>query len=250
MQQIDYSLGKCLNWGVSLRHLSLVSTTWKRGTCSKAIQHLLIGLVEVVPVVGQIVSLAERYLVRKLSKNNIDVLQNTKQFKKSQISTINRMTKEVLPTVKVGSMQPQVVKSAWGNIELLLNGQKQSYKDVVILPAKGQRARAMEWNWKAVNPGMSHRPGVRKEDIQYWMESVMQGETLPDAVILTRGRGHGGQLDNSGDGVLEIDNSTEPYLKAMGIQEIYMLKTEPALTKYKELCDQGKRVAAFIHTTC
>lgn len=32
--------------------------------------------------------------------------------------------------------------------------------------------------------------------------------------------------------------------------EVYILKTAPALEKYKELIEKGKRVAALIHTTC
>lgn len=232
---MNYSLQKCLNWGVSYQHLSLVSKSWQKRTYGKAIQHLLVGLVEAIPVVGQIISLAECCFVKMLMGVVLD-----KNILSSSVQA------------KILSMQPQVVESAWGKIVLFWNGQRTQYKDVVILPSKGKQGRFMEWNWGRLDPKMRHSPGIRMADIQHWMEVPMQGEILPDAVILTRGRGHGGGLDNSGEGVLEIDPGTKPYLIKNGIKEeqIYILKTEPALQKYKELCEQGKRVVAFIHTTC
>ena len=94
---------------------------------------------------------------------------------------------------------------------------------------------------------MHHHPGIRKSDADHYVFSHL----VPDVLILSQGRGHGGGLNNPGPGVLEIEPGLESYLKAKGVKELHILKTAAAIKKYEELTAQGnKTVAALLHTTC
>lgn len=152
--------------------------------------------------------------------------------------------------------QPKIIADAWGTILLEVNGKETAFNDVVILPSDtaGNQV-ALEWNWKwennehGQNSGMSHKPGIRIKDIEHYILSRPDIEK-PDVIILSQGRGHGGQRENPGPGILEVQPDVQEYLRKMGI-EVHILKTEPALEKYQQLILEGKkRVAALIHTTC
>lgn len=154
------------------------------------------------------------------------------------------------------NFQPKVISDAWGTITLAVNGKEATYKDVVILPSdsKGNQV-ALEWNWKWEKDdkdqsyGMSHQPGIRIKDVEHYILSH-PGSVKPDVIILSQGRGHGGQRENPGPGILAVESDVQEYLTGKGI-EVHILKTGPALEKYQQLIAEGKkRVAALIHTTC
>jgi len=160
--------------------------------------------------------------------------------------------------------QAEIISDEWGKIVIKVNGVEQTFKDAIILPSDGQQI-AKEWNWKwdknstPGETGMSHSPGIRLKDIQQF---ILSKPIQPDVIILSLGRGHGGQRDNSGPGVLKISPLLQSFFKPNGIgsfkfgqngktYELYTLKTAAAIAKYNEIRDQGnKRVAALIHTTC
>jgi hypothetical protein len=152
--------------------------------------------------------------------------------------------------------QPILISDDWGEIILEVNGEEKKFKDVVILPSDiaGQQI-ALEWNWRwqtneqGQSVGMSHQPGIRIIDIEHYILSREDIEK-PDVIILSQGRGHGGQRENLGPGILQVETDVESYLIEKGF-EVYILKTAAALEKYQQLVREGKkRVAALIHTSC
>lgn len=361
------SFKNCLGWGVSKQHFACVSHARQELAYGRCFMHLVLGFVERIPVVGQIVSLVERCFVHFLSHPSI----HRDQTKIENEATFNHMHSKLKKLEEVGSTrkfvyltqsaiekqggicltpcegvryvgiaavkqnsmyvlhicpgggygefsedyfskwmptaiqnmckrnidpsgfvidgrhprstldnfkawqnkincshlitkpkdsqgviatQPIVQASRWGEIDLLVNGKIENFKhDVVILPSSREGNNGvMKWNWNEVlvtGESMHHKPGVRREDIDHWIVEKGAGEALPDIVILTEGRGHGGQLNSSGPGILQIQKSATERLKELSIPVIVM-KTEPAIAKYNELCNQGKRVAALIHLTC
>jgi len=143
----------------------------------------------------------------------------------------------------ITNQQPRIVNDGWGKISVFSNGRKQEFKDVVILPRS-----AMEWKWDWQTPSMSHCPGIRIVDLDHY---ILASPIMPDVVILSCGRGHGGRRDNSGPGILEVDSSLISYLQSKGVSEVFILKTAAAIDQYQKLCAFGnKKIAALIHTTC
>lgn len=140
---------------------------------------------------------------------------------------------------------PQILSNAWGSIQLACEGALQIFKDVAIL---GMSARNWEWAWDG--NAMHHHPGIRIRDIDHYFFSRI-GIEKPDVVILSTGRGHGGQLDNPGPGILEVASDVEAYIRSKGIGEVHILKTAAAIQKYNAVrAEGGKRIFALIHTTC
>lgn len=157
--------------------------------------------------------------------------------------------KKLSPLGKAEPMgPPEIISDDWGAITLKINGLSKNFKDVIILPSDDQQ-HAEEWNWKwdKEHP-MRHHPGVRIKDVEHL---IFSKAPKPDVIILSQGRGHGGKRTNPGPGILEITPDVEKYINSQGISEVYMLKTDVAIEKYKEMRNQGqKRIAALIHTTC
>lgn len=148
------------------------------------------------------------------------------------------------------TLQPDIVSDEWGEIILEFNGIEKKFRDVVILPSQ----EPVKWHWKWQKDGknrsvgMSHVPGIRIVDVEHYILSQL--EEQPDVIILSKGRGHGGQRNNPGPGILQIEPGVKEYLQEKGI-EVYILKTAEAIEKYQQLRLEGsKRIAAMIHTTC
>lgn len=144
--------------------------------------------------------------------------------------------------IKMDPIQPKIIANGWGEIDISTSGKIERFKDVVLLPTV-----AKEWNWGWKSDPMHHHPGIRKSDIDQYIFSSL----IPDVLILSQGRGHGGGLDNPGPGILEIEAGLQTYLKQKGVKEIHILKTAAAIQKYADLSALGtKSIAAMIHTTC
>jgi hypothetical protein len=128
---------------------------------------------------------------------------------------------------------PSIDGDGWGEIFVKSEGKRIQFRDVVLLPE-----RALPWDWKwSGDGGMDHSPGVRENDLDHY---ILSCAPLPHTVILSTGR----------SGVLQVDPKRKQYLLSRGIKEVYILETAEAIEKYRELCAQGLRVAALIHTTC
>mgnify|MGYP003442949716 FL=1 len=56
----DYSIKNCLLWGVSKAHFQQTKAAFEGKAYGRAFQHLVAGLFEAIPFLGQILSLAER----------------------------------------------------------------------------------------------------------------------------------------------------------------------------------------------
>lgn len=165
----------------------------------------------------------------------------------SQRQGLLPLDQNVNKIAKAKMTQPEIVSDEWRAISLRVNGVIQKFRDVVILPSNDTEI-ALEWDWKWDQEEMQHRPGIRIKDIDHFIFSHVP---KPDVIILSRGRGLGGQLDNAGPGMLEVDSSIRDYIVTQGVNEIYILKTAAAIKKYEEIRSQGnKRIAALIHTTC
>ena len=145
---------------------------------------------------------------------------------------------------KADWQQPVIISDDWGQIAIEVNGISLAMRDAVITP---NSAVNWDWNWESQNQ-MRHHPGIRRIDIDRF---ILSSQPVPDAVILSQGRGPGGGKENPGPGILEVNPDLRSYLLSRGVKEVHILKTAPAIKRYRELCSQGgKRVAAMIHTTC
>lgn len=170
-----------------------------------------------------------------------------KKSKEVLLKTTTTTQEEIPAKQHTGATQPEIISDNWGTITLKVNGVIKKFKDVIILPSDDQQF-AEEWNWKWGSESMHHRPGIRISDIDHF---ILSKTSKPDVIILTQGRGHGGQRDNPGPGILEVATEVRNYIEQQGISEIHILKTAAAIEKYNEIRSQGKkRIAALIHTTC
>ena len=205
--------------------------------------HRILSHVERVPVLGDLVALIE-YLVRSVCCFGT----NGNPIDESSVNSTNSdsIDQGSITTGKpISSSQPQIIKDGWGFIHIEWGRDSHQFKDAVIYPGEANR-----WNWAwDQSDSMHHHPGVRAKDVNHFL-SQMQPEAMPDVAIISRGRGHGGGLENPGPGILEIGSDVETVLREQGIKEVYMLKTAAAIEKYKELAAQGKTIFALIHTTC
>lgn len=145
-------------------------------------------------------------------------------------------------------LKPQILNDDWETITVKIGETEFKWKDAILLPndAEGKQ-RAVEWDWTLAN--VHHKPGISTQAVEKYILEAMGGE-IPQVVILSTGRGHGGKRDNSGAGELQIQPNVEKYLKEQGVKEVHILKTAAACDKYNELAKQGIKVAALIHTTC
>jgi hypothetical protein len=179
--------------------------------------------------------------------SKIQQLSSNDKIVNDQAKTILKSNTAINLSKGIETTQAEIISDGWGTITLKLNGLTKNFKDVVILPSYDQQI-AEDWNWGWDNEIMHHRPGVRIKDIE---QLIFSKTPKPDVVILSQGRGHGGQRENPGPGILEISLDVKEYIESQGISEIYMLKTVGAIEKYNEIRSQGqKRIAALIHTTC
>ncbi|MFI0436013.1 MAG: hypothetical protein ACH350_09900 [Parachlamydiaceae bacterium] len=182
-----------------------------------------------------------------LPSRDQNINEKAKQIisKKTDITQITQ--EEIRAKQNIEATQPEIVSDNWGTITLKVNGLVKKFKDVIILPSDDRQV-AEEWNWKWGSESMHHHPGIRIIDIDHL---ILSKTSKLDVIILTQGRGHGGQRDNSGPGVLEVATEVRDYIEQQGVPEIYILKTAAAIEKYNQIRSQGKkRIAALIHTTC
>jgi hypothetical protein len=139
----------------------------------------------------------------------------------------------VVPRFRFLGIQPVIAQDGWGEIYVTHDGVTTKFRDVVLLPSK-----AIAWDWKwSEDGGMDHAPGLRKKDLDHY---VLAGDPIPRIVILSTGR----------DNALLVDPSLKKYILQRGVEMVFVLQTDEAIAKYKELCAQGLSVAALIHTTC
>lgn len=61
----SYSFEKCMLWGVARAHFGMISTAWEGKAYSTALKHLVLGILEGIPVLGQLFSLAEGSLAKR-----------------------------------------------------------------------------------------------------------------------------------------------------------------------------------------
>lgn len=52
-------------WGVARAHFGMISKAWEGKAYSTALKHLVLGILEGVPVFGQLLSLAEGSLAKR-----------------------------------------------------------------------------------------------------------------------------------------------------------------------------------------
>lgn len=177
--------------------------------------------------------------------------------KKESLSPEDQTVSSKAKKILFSAIQPEIVSDGWGTITLKVNGEEKTFKDVIILPSDGDQI-AKEWDWAWSSPSMRHKPGIREIDILNLIlpeertnsDVSHEARIKPDVIILSQGRGHGGQRDNRGPGILEVGPNVPTYIKNQGI-EVHILKTAAAIDKYNELRNEGKKhIAALIHTTC
>lgn len=118
---------------------------------------------------------------------------------------------------------PAIAADAWGRIEL---EDGRTFKDVKLWPGG-----AREWDWRETGTG--HGPGIQPADVDELLEHEAE------VVVLTRGR----------LGRLRIPDETLARLEEAGVEAV-VLKTAEALERYEELREQGRAVAALVHSTC
>jgi hypothetical protein len=146
--------------------------------------------------------------------------------------------------VHAEDLKPMITYDEWGKIGVERRGKLENYKDVALTP---RRAEAWDWDWNKQAGTMHHSPGIRQIDIDHYL---LSSPHIPEVVILSQGRGHGGGKDNPGPGVLQVDPGLESYLLSKGVKQVHILKTAAAIEKYKECGSNGWLTAALIHTTC
>lgn len=59
----DCSLQKCMLWGVSTAHFNKIAPAFKNAAYGTVCKHLLMGIFEAVPVIGQFLALTERHFI-------------------------------------------------------------------------------------------------------------------------------------------------------------------------------------------
>ena len=87
------------------------------------------------------------------------------------------------------------------------------------------------WDWGET--GTQHRPGIQPADVAELLEHA------PEVVVLSRGR------------ELRLETSPEAMalLDSHGL-EVVQTETGAAIAAYNRLADEGRRVAALLHSTC
>jgi hypothetical protein len=120
-------------------------------------------------------------------------------------------------------LSPFIQKVEWGLIVVSGLGR---FRDVKLYPGGG-----CEWDWSKTNT--HHDPGIQVADVE---ELLSSGAGY---VVLSRGM----------LGKLKTEESTIEYLKSKGIN-IYINKTNEAVTIYNKLVQEGKTVGGLFHTTC
>ena len=119
-----------------------------------------------------------------------------------------------------------ITNLTWGNMEVNVAGEKQTFKDCKIWPGG-----AREWSWDET--GTHHSPGIQPADIEEILEKNVE------EIVLGRG-----QL-----GRLGVAAETRESLDAHGVL-YHIEKTKKAVTLFNDLVRQGKRVGGVFHSTC
>jgi hypothetical protein len=118
---------------------------------------------------------------------------------------------------------PPVGENGWGYIELVGFGR---FRDVKVWPGG-----AREWDWNET--GTRHEPGIQPADL----DELLTFD--PDVVVLSRGR----ELR------LHTQAETIAILKQKDMELVHA-ETSEAISRYNELAESGRRVAALLHSTC
>ena len=118
---------------------------------------------------------------------------------------------------------PLVTDDGWGFVAVDGVGR---LRDAKLWPGGG---RGWDWN----ETGTHHRPGIQPADLAELLDHD------PEVVVLSRGR----ELR------LETTPEAAALLAGAGI-EAARLETGAAIEAYNRLAEEGRRVAALLHTTC
>lgn len=120
----------------------------------------------------------------------------------------------------------QITDLSWGEIEVTIDGNKQTFRDCKVWPGG-----AREWDWNET--GTNHSPGIQIADIK---EILKEGVEI---LILSRGQSRR----------LQVKKDTEEFLKKRGVT-FYKEETNKAIDHFNQLSKEGKRVGGVFHTTC
>jgi hypothetical protein len=123
------------------------------------------------------------------------------------------------------NQSPEITDISWAHIEIDINGEKKSFKDVKLFPGG-----AKEWDWSET--GTEHSPGVQLSDVEELIENGAE------VIILSSG------MSNA----LGVCDETIQMLKDKNIPH-HVLQTEEAVKKYNEL-RENENVGGLFHTTC
>ncbi|KER31186.1 hypothetical protein T265_02511 [Opisthorchis viverrini] len=155
----------------------------------------------------------------------LDRLDTSTEFEVAKLVWPNQMTQ----------VSPRIINMSWGSItvESTENGKINSNETVTYRDAKLWPGGSRAWDW--AETGTGHMGGIQPTDVD---ELIAYN---PDTVVLTRGVLY----------VLQVPESTQAYVreKLPGV-ELIVENSRSALTTYNAKVEQGKRVAALIHTTC
>ena len=137
--------------------------------------------------------------------------------------------------LKAVVIPPKFSTFVWGKIVITFgNGTNKTFKDCVITT----NGTAFEWNWKL--DGTRHRPGITVEAIN--RNNLL--DNAVDIVILTKGVNR--KLQTKPQTVQHLKNAK----KEGKIKEYFILQSNKAVEKYKQLIQQGQKVAGLFHSTC
>lgn len=128
---------------------------------------------------------------------------------------------------------PSITSSNWGSITLD-NGV--SVRDLIIRSTAAGNSHSA-WYWNYLPEVMHHDPGLREVDVNHL---ILDNSILPKNVILSTGRYN----------MLKISGRIVDYIRAKGINNIYVVNTDDAIRLYNSMEKDGISVIALIHSTC
>ena len=98
----DYTLTKCLLWGVSIQHVFCCKYAFQNKKYINAVKHLFLGCVEAIPLVGQIISVAERLFFDVKNKKKLD----------RDFANVAKLRAEILPNSTI-HIPPSINEKSW-----------------------------------------------------------------------------------------------------------------------------------------
>ena len=118
---------------------------------------------------------------------------------------------------------PRVTDDGWGFVEVERVGR---LRDAKLWPGGGRA-----WDW--TETGTHHRPGIQPADLADLLEH------RPAVVVLSWGREL--RLETTAEALALLDEHGVETLQA---------ETGAAIDAYNRLVEEGRPVAALLHTTC